>query len=312
MFPQCVNYDFAKNWHSAIVPHLKTDIMKKLIKHTHTQRKWAHDYPQNWHYSEDEAPASMLTSLDCHCTMIDTMVRTAVKKKDPRLSLQQIADYRAVDYVSSDEEEDEPKSTDAKQEDKMLKTDKDVKQEDKMSIDSTKKDESMHKELSHKEQEEHWEKFEAIRYPIEDILGCNYKKNPELMVHWVAFSCCHWFNKYVCMYLATQVCPEIHWKLLSTETHTTVVSEDGKLMFDLLAFCYNHDRFESYCCNLPYEETDPSLGANESIELMMQNRTVRWSSLLKRCIDFDPVKVMTVHNQQENLRLAYQRYSEHW
>lgn len=326
----CVNYDFAKNWQKSIVPLLKTEMTHKLIKHIQEERKLSHDYPENIHYVEDKAPASMLTSYDSHCTMIDTMVKTAIKKQDPRLPLELITAYKklmpsADECVekTADKNDDKHDATNNNNniatenmecDDPAINTvDEDISKKDITTknenetnnddfdddIDSDIEDDEDSDYFSDDfndddsmDEDEHWEKYSAVINQIQDLLGCNYKKNREHMVHWTCFGCCHWFNKYICMYWATKVCPQIHWKLLRTDTHTTVVSHDGKLMFDLLAFCYNRDRFQSYCCNQTYQETDPSLGANESIKLMMNNKSVRWSTLLKRSIEFDPIRAM--------------------
>jgi hypothetical protein len=74
------------------------------------------------------------------------------------------------------------------------------------------------------------------------------------------------------MYLAKLVYPDIKWKLLETHYHTTVISEDGKYMFDLLSYAWNRARFEAYCCKNEYTETDLSLGAKESMDMVLKEK----------------------------------------
>jgi hypothetical protein len=138
-------------------------------------------------------------------------------------------------------------------------------------------------------EQRYWDEYNRLETAIEDALGVNYETNQTHIACWVPFGTCHWYNKRVGLFLAKKVCPKIHWKLLISDTHTTVISDDGKHMFDLLAFCYNHNRFDAICCNKSYEETDQSLGAKESIELLMKNNKLRFSTALKGAIDFDPL-----------------------
>ncbi len=109
-----------------------------------------------------------------------------------------------------------------------------------------------------------------IKYKLGDYVDCNYATSPNHMVHFVAFSSCHWFNKHIGMYWAKLICPEIKWKLLQACYHTTIISDDGKHMFDLLAYAWGRDRFKAYCCNEEYVETDLSLGAKQSMEMVMK------------------------------------------
>ena len=47
---------------------------------------------------------------------------------------------------------------------------------------------------------------------------------------------CHWYNPTFGITLAKMVMPDIKWKIISGEFHTTVVSHDEKLVFDILYF----------------------------------------------------------------------------
>lgn len=252
----CINYDFGKNWNK-IIPYLATKEMKNLLKLTHYERKWSHDYPENWHYKDDQAPASLLTSYDSHCTMMETMFEAVLEQKDPRIPSILLKQIKKLKYTDDNAEE-------------------------------------------------YWDKYQDLEEKIEIAIGINYKHSPNHIVHWVPFGCCHWFNKFIGMYLAKKISPEIDWKLLSTDTHTTVISKDGKYMFDLLGYSYNHDRFQAICCNEPYVEVDPSLGANETIELLMKQNNVRFTSILGRAIDFDPGKELQEYI--DNKELEYDRY----
>ena len=47
---------------------------------------------------------------------------------------------------------------------------------------------------------------------------------------------CHWYNTSFGIELARMVMPNITWKLIEGDIHTTVVSDDEKLVFDILYY----------------------------------------------------------------------------
>ena len=175
-------------------------------------------------------------------------------------------------------------------------TDKLIKQKDKRIPRKLLRDYKSAKiALSSSSKEDECEKFYNYMETREEIgkyIGCDYATSPTNMVHWLIFGSCHFTNRWIGMYLAQQICPEIHWKLLAEDEHTTVISSDGTKMFDLLAWGWNHNRHLSFCCNQPFIETDSSLGANAAIESIMQSNHVRFSTVLKRAIDFNPLHLV--------------------
>ena len=121
-----------------------------------------------------------------------------------------------------------------------------------------------------------------LEVKMRDYVGLNYVKDPTSLVHWCAFNSCHWINPHIMLYWAKLVCPDVQWKVLRAELHTTIISADGKQMFDLLAWGWNHKRFEAYNCKLPYVETDPTLGANEALAMIANHSKMGMRTLLKR------------------------------
>lgn len=255
-FYNCTNFDFGSKW-NLVIPYLQTKEIEQLLRVTHHEIGLHSSFGvYTGGYKEDQAPGLKLTSCDAWITMIDTMRETAIENKDPRLPRKLIQQYKhALEQIPDIGDDDYGNVT--------------------------------------KEQEQAaWDAHGKLQEVIDNFIGCNYAKDKTHIVHWCVANSCHWFNKYIGMYLAKLVCPDIKWRMLTTETHTTVISVDGKHMFDLLSWSWVYDRYKAYCCNEKYTEIDPSLGANESLRLLMRDTQVRFSSIMKRAYEFDPLKYL--------------------
>ena len=92
-------------------------------------------------------------------------------------------------------------------------------------------------------------------------LGLDFRTHPTHIVHWAAaYGSGHWFNPHIGLHLAARVCPEVQWRVLEGCDHTTVVSADGRHVFDLLAWGY--DRLGAGRCRV---EDDSTLGGAEAV-----------------------------------------------
>lgn len=68
---------------------------------------------------------------------------------------------------------------------------------------------------------------------IEPYLDIERMKNYK---YFCLYGGCHWYNPTFGITLAKMVMPDIKWKIIGGDFHTTVVSHDEKLVFDILYF----------------------------------------------------------------------------
>jgi hypothetical protein len=183
-------------------------------------------------YNKKEAIASSFTNNDGYSTMTQTMLETFIGKEDSRIPEALIDKY----YTAWD---------------------KIIENEDGDDFEYEKK---------------LWDKYMRIVNKIGDLVNCNYQTSPNHMVHFVTFSACHWFNRHCGMYWVKSLFPNVEWKLIKSKSHTTIISADGKYMFDLLSYAWNYDRFKAYCCEEEYEENDKSLGADDVRKILDRDK----------------------------------------
>ncbi len=96
-------------------------------------------------------------------------------------------------------------------------------------------------------------------------LGYNYKKNKDKLCFYIPLGCCHWWNRYFCLWLARKLLPDRKWEVRRSIKHTTIYSKETNEVFDILYWSLKN-RLRSHELKLPYEDSDSSLGGNEAFE----------------------------------------------
>ena len=113
--------------------------------------------------------------------------------------------------------------------------------------------------------EEFWEEYREYEQQVQRAIGLDFETRPTHIVHWAAaWGSCHWYNTHIGMHLAPRVCPDVQWRLLQGCDHTTVVSADGRRVFDLLAWAW--DRLCGHLAGMARVETDPTLGGATAVD----------------------------------------------
>ena len=81
---------------------------------------------------------------------------------------------------------------------------------------------------------ENYKKYEEYKNKIiEPYLNAERDKDYRFYCVWGA---CHWWNTTFGLELARLVMPSVKWKIIQNDFHTTITSEDEKLVFDILYF----------------------------------------------------------------------------
>lgn len=84
---------------------------------------------------------------------------------------------------------------------------------------------------------DHYAEYQKYKYNvIEPYVNAEYDKDYRYYCLWGG---CHWYNPTFGITLARMVMPHIKWKLIVGDFHTTVVSEDEILVFDILYYDEN-------------------------------------------------------------------------
>ena len=111
---------------------------------------------------------------------------------------------------------------------------------------------------------ERWMQYED---DVRRAIGLDFRTDPSHIAHWApAWGSCHWFSPTIGLHLANHVCPDTQWAVLSSPEHTTVVSADGKKVFDLLAWSW--DRLHAHVLrDADWVEKDATLGGAVAIEM---------------------------------------------
>lgn len=99
----------------------------------------------------------------------------------------------------------------------------------------------------------------------EKIISMTGFDNLNKLHNWMPFGECHTWNKTFGYWLAQKIFPNKKWQVVSTDYHTTVVSLENNLMFDILAWGWSYR--DKYVLKQPLPD-DPTFGADESIQIM--------------------------------------------
>ena len=232
------NFNFKKNWEKLCMPVMRTERIQTAIKkgvigflknskNVYIEGKLS-DEQRGLEYTNKKEYKKILREKETECIDIFNKGRWKYIKGEYPIY------YARVDAICDIEEDIEERVT------KLLIENGVLKKDENDTIDFTKIYESG--EFSGLEEDLMYdyfgsEKYEQYQKYKNSVIGpyMNNERDKDYR-YYCLWGGCHWYSASFGIELARMVMPNITWKLIEGDIHTTVVSDDEKLVFDILYY----------------------------------------------------------------------------
>lgn len=117
----------------------------------------------------------------------------------------------------------------------------------------------------------HWNKIWKIQDEVIKRAGYDWPKHKDKLAFYIPIGSCHTWNAIFGLWLARKVFPDLEWRVLTSQEHTTVYCKERDMIFDILYWSLDN-RIEDHIVGKPYSSKDLTLGGDLALESASQNQ----------------------------------------